>query len=482
MIWEAIYLLCLLSFGSGILALASFRRFMSIPVGLLLGIASFVVAGFFLGITSLPISPRLIFLLFGLIGLVMWVSLFVKRLLPKRLIILSALSCVVICFSVVFFWKANLTKYHYDPFRYLMTASLFASENTDALTENLLSKRFSAVSIMHSPAYQTGEFYIRSITPLISITTLLLVAWLITESLRGKIATKLAWVYAALGVLLLITSRSYIWHTFYLNGHLLMGAFALALSTSAYLQAKSKSTSMAYAIIMCGSVVGAILTRPEAAVFTALAITPILLAPRIAVGTKQAVLASYGLALLLQQVFIVGGMSRIHEQAPSSAKALLLLAALSLMTIPLLHISLLVRNSELLQKLAELGPWLLLLPLFLNSPDILRESLVATYENVLLGGGGWGWSLVILAMLVVAVTVLNKDRLLAILRIPVTTFLPLAMLLPYARTGGAYRVGVTDSLNRMFMQILPLAVVYAVVGLALWHANTNSSPVAASKK
>ena len=43
-----------------------------------------------------------------------------------------------------------------------------------------------------------------------------------------------------------------------------------------------------------------------------------------------------------------------------------------------------------------------------------------------------------------------------------TTFAPVALLLAYFRDEGAYRVGQYDSLNRMFMQVVPLAVLYVV--------------------
>jgi membrane protein implicated in regulation of membrane protease activity len=48
----------------------------------------------------------------------------------------------------------------------------------------------------------------------------------------------------------------------------------------------------------------------------------------------------------------------------------------------------------------------------------------------------------------------------------VTTFLPLVFLLAFLRDG-AYRVGATDSLNRMWIQIIPLAVLYVMAAIAL---------------
>jgi hypothetical protein len=52
-----------------------------------------------------------------------------------------------------------------------------------------------------------------------------------------------------------------------------------------------------------------------------------------------------------------------------------------------------------------------------------------------------------------------------------------ALLLAYLRDEGAYRVGQYDSLNRMFMQVVPLAVLYVVV---VYATAGRTRPVAPS--
>ncbi len=51
------------------------------------------------------------------------------------------------------------------------------------------------------------------------------------------------------------------------------------------------------------------------------------------------------------------------------------------------------------------------------------------------------------------------------LRFPLTTFLPLAFLLAYLRAL-PYRVGVADSLSRMFIQVVPLAILFVASAAA----------------
>ena len=67
----------------------------------------------------------------------------------------------------------------------------------------------------------------------------------------------------------------------------------------------------------------------------------------------------------------------------------------------------------------------------------------------------------VLAGLVLAVLVLFRVPGQHYLRFPLTTFIPVAFLLAYLREG-AYRVGYGDSLARMTMHVVPLAVLYVI--------------------
>ena len=93
-------------------------------------------------------------------------------------------------------------------------------------------------------------------------------------------------------------------------------------------------------------------------------------------------------------------------------------------------------------------------------------------------GGRWGASLVILGALVVVALAVSRGKT-AALRFPVTTFAPVALLLAYLRDEGAYRVGQYDSLNRMFIQVVPLAVLY-VVAVYFTAGGTSDSSRSAS--
>ena len=48
------------------------------------------------------------------------------------------------------------------------------------------------------------------------------------------------------------------------------------------------------------------------------------------------------------------------------------------------------------------------------------------------------------------------------LRFPLTTFVPFVFLMAYFREG-SYRVGLADSLNRMIMHVVPLAILLLLI-------------------
>jgi hypothetical protein len=153
------------------------------------------------------------------------------------------------------------------------------------------------------------------------------------------------------------------------------------------------------------------------------------------------------------------------------------LGALTILLIPLLRWRPLLARPGRVLLVTEVGLWLALLALAARQPQILYDSVDATVQNVIVGAGSWGASLVILAALVAGVTVYVKAPELVCLRFPVTTFVPLGFLFAYLRET-AYRVGDGDSLNRMFIHIVPLAVLYVVAAIGHGHWRFTSEAAA----
>jgi hypothetical protein len=165
-------------------------------------------------------------------------------------------------------------------------------------------------------------------------------------------------------------------------------------------------------------------------------------------------LVAFGLAVILQQGFIV---IRTWPHVPSSAEKLMGLGASAVLLWPLLASRTLEAQSKYVLPAVEVSLWIVLFFCAIYSPEILQRSTVVTFRNVFLGAGGWGFSLAVLMILVFIVLVLPAPQHRVFLRFPLTTFCPLAFLLAYLREH-AYRVGVTDSLSRMLIHIVPLAI------------------------
>jgi hypothetical protein len=170
-------------------------------------------------------------------------------------------------------------------------------------------------------------------------------------------------------------------------------------------------------------------------------------------------------------VYVDEGLS-----VPFSVIGLLLLGFAVLAGIPLLRWKGLVKRGTLVLWIAEGGLWLALLVLVVRQPDVLIDSLAATLDNAVFGAGAWGISLVTFAGLM-AIVMFIKVPGSSLLRFPLTTFIPFAFLLAYLREA-AYRVGEGDSLNRMWIQVIPIAVLYliAAIGVGHWRIPRRRDP------
>jgi hypothetical protein len=119
--------------------------------------------------------------------------------------------------------------------------------------------------------------------------------------------------------------------------------------------------------------------------------------------------------------------------------------------------------------------WLALLAAAVREPRTLVASVWHTGRNLLAGEGMWGLSLILLGLMVLAALILFRTPHQVFLRFPLTTYLPLVLLLAYLR-GGAYRSGESDSLNRMWMHVVPLAVLFVIVAAAHGHRPAATEP------
>lgn len=450
--------------GAAVTAALGFRRLARVAFGFLMGLFALVAIGLVQVVTGLPTNP-----IWTLTGLVLVCALFwlwnpVLEHRPPVEFLWTLSALLLIGGVVVFCYVSNPVKYHIDTFRYLLSSWLLVDGNFQEIANiNLLTKRNLTVPVLHSFGMLYGEGYVRALTPLLSLALLVGMVWFYSSGTKLMAASAYRYFIGSLLILLVISNNRYVFNSFYVNGHLFFGACFVLIAASGWLLSTERETPRAALVGLIAIALPAlIVTRPEAPLAALLVLAPLLLSSSVDWRDRALVLGVYGVSTVLWSGFIVMEYFDKGGSAPVSATGPLMLGVAALFAIPLLLWKFLSRRGRMLLFLGEAGLWLALVILTVYDPIIMVESLYATYENLVLGKGAWGLSLVLLSVLVLAAVAFCRDASLIYLRFPLTASVPLLFLLAYFR-GGGYRVGYGDSLNRMLIQIVPLAVLYIAV-------------------
>jgi hypothetical protein len=251
---------------------------------------------------------------------------------------------------------------------------------------------------------------------------------------------------------------------FYLNGHLLFAALLLLIVGAGWLLARDHRVRT-LRVLQLVAIPALILTRPEGFLVAVLALLPTWLSATIPARHRGLTMLVCGGTTLVWHAFM--GVLVLAKGGTPSGQVIGGVAAggLVLTLIKLRRWGFPLRRPVSVLRLVEGVLWLALAAFAVRDPDTLYQSLRATYINLVHGNGRWGYSLIVLGLLVFVALALLPLRHKAFLRFPLTTFAPLAFLLAYLREG-AYRVGFADSLSRMFMQYVPLALLFVMAAMA----------------
>jgi hypothetical protein len=430
--------------------------------GLLAGICVQLAVGSVQVVTGLPTWPALTLALTAGLPALWWLVRWRRGHDVSLPLPYAVLSLALLAGAVTLLRATNMVKWHIDSYTYLMTSSMLANGTYhEAITPVQATKRLLGIPVLHAPAQLSGEFYLQSITPLLAVATLAALVWLFRAGTGDRVAPARLAGFAVLAVLLLVSLNRFVFSAFYINGHLLTGALIMVVAGCGWLlMTRHDRALMALQLIAIPALV---VTRPEGTILAGLALLPTVLSRRIAIGHRAALLAALGTSTAGWQLSVVWIYRQYEEDVPVSVAGTLAVGVLLVVLAGLL------RYVDRLPRplwIAEAGLWLALAAFTAREPDILADSLRATMRNAVEITGRWGMSLVVLAGLVVVAIGLawqgGSARRLTSLRFAVTTFLPVAYLLAYLRDEGAYRVGQYDSLSRMFMQVLPVAVLFVV--------------------
>lgn len=442
--------------GAAILFSFGLRGWGLAPLGFLAGsftLASVGLLQFIVGVSTSPIWT---------VGAtcILAVAIYLRR-APRKLpskkdcISISA-GFTVILLIVVLLNQITLVKFHIDSFRYILLAWLLDGNNQD-LAAQMFRRRGLSLGIFHSLGRIYGEEYTKSITPLWSLALLASVVWFYE---KGTIIYKLHNYRIAVAsaiVLLLITNSRYVFHSFYVNGHLIFAACFVCIVASGWLLSTSYERGRpALTALMVVAIAALTMTRPEAFLAIGIGILPFLLSDKASHRSRLLVLAAYGGTSVIWFGYMY--LDRGYA-APVSVTAPLCIGVATLIALPVLTWPALPEWRRPILGFVEVSLWLALAIFSLLDPVMLFNSLSATYQNIVLGAGGWGSSLVTISIMIIVTMTLCKERTLIYLRFPISAFVPVFLLLPHLRDL-AYRVGDGDSLNRMLIHILPLAVLY----------------------
>lgn len=393
----------------------------------------------------------------------------------------AALAGVVVLLAVAALTAlvplVNLTA---DSFRFIPSSqALSARGDLTGVSLFVMVTRGLVLPTTHGLAV-TAFGYLRAVGPLLGIATAGLLWWLVQDGTR-RLGDGLPRLLAIAAVALLVTNSRFLFSTFYLNTHVLFACWLLLLVTlvrSMLLQPQARTGARdAWLVGLLGA--GLVLLRAEGTLLVAIAVAPLVLDTTVPLRRRQVVLVVVGVVVATWQFGML--LPRTFADPGAIDTAIIGVGVVGLALVaaaPLLGVVVPRLWRPLL--LAHAAVWLGTLALALRDPWIVLKSAAATLEN-LTGRGLWGGSLLVLAVLVVGAVVARRVEAEQALVFPLATFVPFAVLLALLRDI-PYRVGAGDSLNRMLLHVVPLAILVVALsaaGAARRRARPEPEPAAA---
>ena len=468
--------------GAAVLSAAGLRGWGILPLGYLAGLFLWVLIGTGFAVVGAPTSPGI--LLTALVVLAVCVSVLTRlhKVLTSRDYTLIVGGMLVLAIGVWSIWAVGNVKYHIDSFRYLLVSGLLAENHFDWLNANLLTKRMLGAPLLHLPAAAYGASHVVALTPLMALSVLGALGWFIWQG-RGRAPGLLVVAIGSAVVLLLATNNRFIWNAFYVNAHLFVGVALLILVATLwlYVQAANQGDRRFLLVLAFLSIPSLIVSRPEGFILAGLAVLPFLLNKGIGKVERSILAAVYLGGTLVWFGYVGVAISAMSSTVPSSVLGAIALAVAGLILLPLLWVERLMNWRMFMFRAVEGGMWILLGWLSIVNWELMKDSLMATNENLFLGAGSWGASVAMLLFLVVVTLLLLRRSVPVEIRFPLTAAVPVFFLLAHLREG-AYRVGNGDSLNRMLIEIVPLAVLLLGVALVLHWGVVQSRICAAGTK
>ncbi len=326
--------------ASGILAArcGGFDDWVLPAVGWISGLSLLIIVTSLLVICGLPTDAFVSLGLTALLPSIWWAALHRQGQDVSIPIATWAATAITALLFVVGLHQLHLVKLSPDSYHYLNTAALLASGNIEYAAPNWLQLRLLGVPSIHSAANLSGGYYLRSVTPLLSLSTLMLLGWICMQWCRSTIRNRhIAAALAVLAPLLLASHHQFAYHAFYINGHILVGTYLLILAGGSWLLTSGAKVDVrAIWLLQILCIPPLVVTRPDGALFAALALLPTLVCERFSPRQRGSLLGILGTAMIVWHGFLWMRYSAADQPIAATVTGMFGLGVVSLIAIPVL--------------------------------------------------------------------------------------------------------------------------------------------------
>lgn len=337
-----------------------------------------------------------------------------------------------------------------DSMTLLSQAELLATDRFPVafLTPEVLAKRMLSIPALHALG-GPGAGPLVVLGPMLLVTIGLLTATLAHSIARRRLTRGPSLAIATIAAASVVSVERLLASALYINSHALIAAAVLAVLTVTL----GRNPQVA----AIGPLVALVaLSRPEGALLAALVLLGIALSPAVGATVTRSSAPWWwlgGATILRQSIQLRAELGSDELEHTTVA---MFVIGLGFMLLPVI-LRRIRRSMLLVLVFGGVGAlWMMAVLTVVLDVGPARSALRATVTNIM-GAGGWGSTFVLLGLAaMLAVRRAREDEFLPLV-IPWLGFVPLGLLLAVLR-GGAYRLGTGDSLNRMWVHLIPLLV------------------------
>jgi len=453
--WEAVLLTALTVIGAAMVP----RRMSTVlrmAAGLPIGAAMLVVGGAALLLLGLTPTPAMM-----AIALVIGAALSIRSRRVEWILLVPVFGLALLVVAVT---RADgIVAVTPDSLSYLATAALVAAGDVSPalLSPELFAKRMLGVSLLHAPAAWSGVPALTALGPLLALASVGATGWLVHEESRPTIGPGPAVVLAGAAAATLLSVERVLAAAIYVNSHMFI-ATTLIVAVALWRSGIRRTIAWGHPVgLLLGSIV---IARPEGAIVVVVMLAAMTSrGPEVSSTEERAAWWWVGGATALAHGVVGWSFFIAGRPLPGPTLAMLLLVPF-LFAMPELRAAVGPARTQSLVRWAGAGVMASTAALVLLDVGRFGRGSTIVAANLLGGSGGWGraGALLLIALVVGAVGTWRSE--LEGIGIATLAFLPLMVIIGELADQGP-RLGPGDSLNRMLLHVLPLAVAIGAIGL-----------------